>query len=1119
MHSILAARTDFSIGESTLNAKQLVAAVKEVGETAIGVTDTMSISSLIELSGAAKKAEIKPVFGVRLRMSDDPTWRPAAGEKKKHMPPVYYVTAYALTEPGIQALYRLLSLANTTDRFYYDAKLSWDDLNKELTNHPDDLAVVLGDMNGALKHPKAEELVREMRKTGVKRIYAPLIPVASAYYDTMNALSVKVIESQGIEPLVVRPVLHQRGKAAQRDVYVAINDGTKAGELWFKSPTVRDYHPLTKSELIDQMKRSIDALTKRGLASHAPHFVIGMKNTDALVDACTYIWDVQPPSLPKMADDEMKKVREECIAGWKKRFSADVFGHTPDKADLASIYMPRLKYELDVLERLKFGGYFLLVQDIVQFAKNSGIMVGPGRGSVGGSLVAYLMGITECDPIRFGLLFERFINPERLDLPDADLDFMGERRHEVFEYLNKKYGAARVAGVSNYGTLGAASAIRDVGKVLGISEREYSVSKMIPKTHGNSATLPEARAQVPDIEDFADKYPAQWDMMVDLEGKMRSYGQHAAGVIVAGCDLNERAAIERRGQDFVINWDKSVAEQQGLVKVDILGLNTLDILSLALEYIEERTKTKVDIGAIPLDDPKVLKNFAEGNTVGIFQFESGGMRGLLRNIATSGTITFDEVSAATALYRPGPMESGMMESFYKRKQGVEATDYDHPLLKPVLEETYGVIVYQEQVMKISQVIAGYTGAQADKLRKIMGKKLPEEMAKERDNFVAGCVKTIGCAEQWAGQLFDKIEGFAGYGFNKSHSVEYTLISYQAMWLKTYYPVEFYAATLSLTKADKLFDLLGDARKFGISVEVPDINHATNRFEILSDTRLMMPFQRIKGVAENTTTAILEARKAGPFKDKADFLARVEKRKCNSRHQDCLDRVGAFASIEPGQLPSAHPDRIKDQTELLPGLISAYVPIKGEMHHDKTTRDFIGQLVTDYTAELGAKGLTVDGMPVKPHFGKKATIMVITDAPNSEEDAFGIPGTSRSSEAAWLGAANAGFSKDDIYWTTLIKRPKRGKQILPEEIKLYEPYLKREIEILKPTIIVAMGSTTLRYFLPDYRGKASEDAGNVTYMKDLDANLVTGFSPGEIYFSPEKQDNMDEIFKVCGELYF
>ena len=1115
MQSILAARTDFSLGESILTAEKLVDIAVEHKANAIAITDTMSITGMIDFTNRAKKQGVKPIIGVRLRISDDPTWRPAKGEKKKNMPPEHFLTAYVLTEIGMKTIFRLLTKGNSEERYYYTAKISFQDLWDELAElGAGHLAFHLGETNGVLFHPDIEEIVAKLvNYVHPSYVYAPMVPVNTPYFGAVNERSAKLIDKFVIPALVVRPAYYEPEQADAHEVMTAISSAKKVDDPWHRSTHNRDFHVLGEKALVEEVMVAAKHLKLRGVENAGELFKRGLKNTEQLVGYVEYEWSKAPVSLPQMAPDEFKAVVDECKKGWAARFSEEVFGHQPTREELATIYKPRLTYELEILKKLSFSGYFLLVQDVVQFSKNAGILVGPGRGSVGGSLVAYLMGITDCDPLRFGLLFERFINPERLDLPDADLDFMSERRHEVVEYLIQKHGEKRVAGVSNFGRLAAASSIRDVSRAFSIPEKDFSVSKFVPKLHGANVPLPACAEQVAEIQQFADKYPGHWSIMERLEGTIRNMSQHAAGIVVGGIDLEERAVIEKRkGDSAVVCWDKRIVEDQGLVKMDILGLSTLDLISLVLQYIMERRQRRINLMKIPLDDPKVLENFAKGLTTGVFQFESSGMRKLLRELGADGTISFDDVTAATALYRPGPMESGMMDSYYKRKQGNEYVEYDHPLMEDVLKETFGVIVYQEQVMKISQVIAGYTGAQADKLRKIMGKKLPEEMRKERQNFVDGCVATIECTEQWAGALFDKIEGFAGYGFNKSHSVEYSLISWQSMWLKTHYPVEFFAAALTLMDQDKLPAILRDAARFGIEVSMPDINISTGRFEIATDVRLVIPFQRIKGISTNTTGAILEARKAGPFQSKTDFLDRVNKTKCNKKHQEALDLVGAFCRIDGSQVAADDPTRIRDQLELMPGLVTATVPINRTMPHDKATKHAIADVVADYK-----EALSEDGIMVQPCFGKRAQFMIIADAPTSAEEQEGLIGYGKTSAPVVDALAAHELSREDAYWTAMLKRPKAGKQVTPDEIDMYWPYLKREIELLEPPAIVLIGTSVIRKFFPDMQGKASDNAGKVVYSKELDANVVIGFNPGEIHYSPDKQEILDDVFAAVVDL--
>ena len=1123
MHTMLTARSDFSIGESILKIETLVEAAKAAGESVIGLTDTMSVTGMIDLTNRAKKAGIKPIVGCRLRLVDDPTWRKPKGTKDK-APPDYYLTYYALSEKGVRSLFGLLTLANSPDRFYNNAKLGFSDLFDALdTLSSEDVAIATGDVYSAILHADAVEILQKIvARLSASNVFLTLVPIDTPYWDSFNKRVITIGETLpkfGItaNPMVARPAFYKVGDDAAHEIMDTISKNQKIIDPWHNTLYNRDFHPLSARELVEECKKTAARLIKRGVTHAGSIFRSALAGNQKLADLAKFEWSKAPVSLPAMAPNEFAAVMEECKKGWTRRFGAAVFGHKPDATELAT-YRERLAYELSILKKLNFSGYFLLVQDVVQFAKKNGILVGPGRGSVGGSLVAYLMGITDCDPIRFGLLFERFINPDRIDLPDADLDFMSARREEVIQYLIDKYGAKRVAGVSNFGTLGPASAIRDVCRVLGMDERDYACTKLMPKKHGAHIPLEESAGLVAEIGEFRDTHPDIWKISRTLEGVMRNLGQHAAGIVVGGCDIVERAVIERRKEGAVVCWDKRIVEDQGLVKMDILGLQTLDLIAATLNYIRRRHSARVDLMKIPLDDEKVLANFAKGVTTGIFQFESGGMRRLLRELGADGAITFDDITAATALYRPGPMESGMMDSYWKRKQGLEPIEYDHALMKPILEPTNGVIVYQEQVMQVARAIAGYSAPDADKLRKIMGKKLPEEMKKERGKFVDGCVKTIGETEEWAGNLFDMIEGFAGYGFNKSHSVEYALISYQSMWLKTNYPVEFFAAALSLMDSDKLPALLKDAERFGIEVVLPDVNLSTDQFEILTDTKLCVPFNRVKGLSERTAQMIAEKRGAVPFKDKADFVARVDRRLCNVSKVAALEKVGAFARIEPGSLPANHPDRIRDQVELIPGLVHSVVPVHRDLATDRATKIEIARLVQEYRIAHGPSGDEEDGMPVSPTLGSAAKFMVISDAPSNGEEREGRMAFGNSFEYVSEALHECDLSRSDGYWTALIKRPKAGKQVSPEEIRAYVPYLEKEIELLKPPTIVLLGSQTVRHFFPDFKGKASEAAGKVVYLAKYDANVVIGFNPSEIFFDPDKQALLNEVFSMVASIH-
>jgi DNA polymerase III subunit alpha len=1117
-HSVLAAQSDFSIGESVLTIERMVREAEAAGLKVVGMTDTMSVTGLIDLTTRCQKAGIKPVIGCRLRLVDDHEKRKVKGEKWRQQE--WFLTLYVKSEAGLMRIFKMLSIANDEDHFYFNPKLSVKELVPHLKGLTGaDLAVLVGGAHSFITHPDAGTVMGQIAaEIGQENVYIGLTPLNIPYYDSLNAIAVQMSQKAGYPLLAARPALYPKGDAIAAEVMSEVIKNGDMGSIWHNAPHYSDAHILSEMEFIREVKEMGVRLTKRrGVADMGLRVREALANTEKLAGEVSFEWKKKAPSLPKMAENEFAELVRLCKLGWKIRFSDKVFGHQPTPQEQADVYKPRLAYELEVLKTLGFSGYFLLTHDVVNFAKTNGILVGPGRGSVGGSLVAYLVGITDCDPIRFDLMFERFINPSRIDLPDADLDFMSVRRHEVVEYLTSKYGKERVAGITNFSTLGAASAIRDVSRIFKLSEVEYRCSKFVPKKNGQPVSLEEAADTVPEIGTFRSQQAALWPVMEQLEGVIRNLGQHAAGLVVAGCDLTERAVIENRKGSAVVNFDKRTVEDQGLIKLDLLGLATLDLIDLALQYCRQRHSKKIDLMRIDLEDRKVLDNFAQGLTNGVFQYESGGMKKLLRELGEDGTLSFDNLAAASALYRPGPMESGMMDSFSKRKRGIESVEYPHAVTEEILKPTFGTMVYQEQVMKISQVVAGYTGAEADTLRKIMGKKEPDKMALQRDKFVDGAVAKLGVDRGWAEDLFDDIAKFAGYGFNRSHSVEYALISFQVMWLKTHYPVEFFAAALTLMKEDNLPGLLRDAAKLGITVDMPDVNHSTERFEIVTDTRLVIPFTRIKGIGERTAVAIVQERKAnGPFRSKADFEARVRGRNCNVGHMTKLDTVGAFATIEPSQKPTTHPDRIKEQRDLIPGLVSAIVPVNHEMHKDKASKVKIIELCKDWQANHGPNG-DGDGFPVKTVIGKTMRFMVVTDAPTNGEERDGMLTSGQSFMSIQTALDEAGLGRRDAYWTALIKRTKKGKQITPDEIQRYEPYLAQELEILKPPVIVLLGSTAVRHFIPDFKGKASDSAGEVVYCEGLDANFVIGFSPGEIYHAPEKQEDLNRVFARVAEI--
>jgi DNA polymerase-3 subunit alpha len=573
------------------------------------------------------------------------------------------------------------------------------------------------------------------------------------------------------------------------------------------------------------------------------------------------------------------------------------------------LYYERLQFEIDIIVEMEFAGYFLIVMDFIRWAKVNDIPVGPGRGSGAGSLVAYAMKITDLDPIQYDLLFERFLNPERVSMPDFDVDFCMEGRDRVIEYVAEQYGRDAVSQIVTFGTMAAKAVVRDVarvqGKSYGLADK---LSKLIPFEVG--ITLEKAVEQEDDLNDFLksdDEAAEIWDMAMQLEGISRNCGKHAGGVVISPSRITDFSPIycDESGHGVVTQFDKNDVEDAGLVKFDFLGLRTLTIIDWAIKMInatrEKNGEDSLILERIPLDDADTFALMQRAETTAVFQLESRGMKELIKKM---GPDRFEDIVALVALFRPGPLQSGMVDDFINRKKGRAEVSYPHPqyqheCLKASLEPTYGIILYQEQVMQIAQVMGGYTLGGADILRRAMGKKNASEMAKQRDLFVEGAIGK-GFAKDLASNIFDLMEKFAGYGFNKSHSAAYALLAYQTGWLKTHYPAEFMAATISsdMDKTDKVVTFIDECRSMNLELLPPDVNHGMFQFSVDDKGSVLYGLGAIKGLGEGPIEAIITARECGEFKNIFDFCTRVDGRKVNKRALEAMIRGGAMDQIGP-----------------------------------------------------------------------------------------------------------------------------------------------------------------------------------------------------------------------------
>jgi len=602
--------------------------------------------------------------------------------------------------------------------------------------------------------------------------------------------------------------------------------------------------------------------------------------------------------------------REAAVAGLETRLARLAGAGVGADSERRRRYRERLDFELDVIIQMEFAGYFLIVMDFIRWAKAQGIPVGPGRGSGAGSLVAYALEITDVDPISYDLLFERFLNPERVSMPDFDIDFCMDNRDRVIAYVAERYGRDAVSQIITFGTMAARAVVRDVARVLGkpygLADR---LSKMIP--HELGMTLERAREQEEVLREFLatdEEAEEIWELAVQLEGITRNVGKHAGGVVIAPTTLTDFAPLycDEAGDGLVTQFDKDDVELAGLVKFDFLGLRTLTIIDWAVASADvlraPAGETALDILAIPLDDPAAYALLQRGDTTAVFQLESRGMKDLIKRLAPD---RFDDIVALVALFRPGPLQSGMVDDFINRKKGLQPIayphpQYQHPALQPILEPTYGIILYQEQVMQIAQALAGYSLGGADMLRRAMGKKKADEMAKERKTFVDGATGH-GIDAALAENIFDLMEKFAGYGFNKSHSVAYALLAYQTAWLKAHYPAAFMAAVLSadMQNTDKVVTLIDECRAMKLEIVPPDVNRGEYRFSVAGESEVIYGLGASKGLGEGAVENIIAARASGgAFQDLFDFCARIDGRKLNKRALEALIRAGALDGIGP-----------------------------------------------------------------------------------------------------------------------------------------------------------------------------------------------------------------------------
>jgi DNA polymerase-3 subunit alpha len=880
-------RTEYSLVDSTIRVPPLVKRCAALGMPAVAVTDAGNLFALVKFYRAAEDAGLKPIVGADL-------WLEPEGEREA----ATRITLLCRDRDGYGNLSRLVSRAYLERGRQEKVQVKRDWVKQAATG----LFLLLGQDSDvgrllALGHRgQARRTLEAWLDHFDQRAYLALSRLGHDDEAAFIAGATDLAASLGCPALACNEVRFlEQGDFDAHEARVCIAQGRTLGD------------PRRPREYTDQQYLKSPA-EMAALFADLPGAI---ENAVELARRCNLELEFGKYYLPAFplpaGESEASCIRRRSHEGLAQRLASHPLAPGSRRAD----YEQRLERELEVIVGMGFPGYFLIVADFIQWAKDNGIPVGPGRGSGAGSLVAWALGITDLDPLRFELLFERFLNPERVSMPDFDIDFCMDRRDEVIDYVARRYGRDKVCQIITYGSMAAKAVVRDVGRVLGMPYGQVDgIAKLIPNTLG--ITLEDAlgrseKAQKqsdlvsPDlVSRYRDDEEVRLlvDLALRLEGLTRNAGKHAGGVVIAPSTLTDFTPLycEPGGEGVVTQFDKDDVETIGLVKFDFLGLRTLTIIDWAVKAINLRRaaagEPPLDVATLPLDDPEPYRLMRAGRTTAVFQLESVGMKRLMVELAPD---CFDDVVALVALFRPGPLQSGMAKDFIDRKHGRVQVSYPHPSLEAILKPTYGTIVYQEQVMQIAQELAGYTLGGADLLRRAMGKKKASEMAKQRAIFEQGA-EAQGIDPALASSIFDLMEKFAEYGFNKSHSAAYALLSYQTAWLKVHYPAEFMAAVLSadMDNTDKVVALIDEVRAMELELRPPDVNASDSMFRALADGSIRYGLGAIKGVGRGLCEAIVEARETGgPFRDLLDFCTRVDALKLNKRALEALVLAGAL----------------------------------------------------------------------------------------------------------------------------------------------------------------------------------------------------------------------------------
>ncbi len=892
--------TQYSLLDGLTKIPPLVKFVKEASMEAIAITDHGTMGGSIEFYKECLENKIKPIIGIETYMATRSMSDRNVSKDKQN----FHLTLLAMNNQGYQNLMRLSTLANL-EGFYYKPRID----KETLKEYSDGLICLSGCIGGEVgdllrqnQIKEAKEVINWYLEVFGDRYYLEVQdhghPSHPKFWDEQVSVNQKLLEigkELGIE-CVLTCDAHYLSESDQtaHEILLCVQTASLLDDQNRMSLKEFDLHVTNPQELIDRW------------GEEHPEVIL---NSKKIADRCSVeisLGNLLIPTFPlENHQTEKDYLHEQVYLGLKKRYLENKYqeltSQTEIESKLPSEVKNRVEYELGIIDKMGFNGYFLIISDFINWGKNKGIVFGPGRGSAAGSIVAYSLRITELDPLKYDLLFERFLNPERISMPDIDIDIQDNRRQEVIEYCIEKYGQDRVANIVTFGKMAARNAVRDVARVLGIpySEADRLAKLIPPPVQGRHIPLAVSTKNDPVLKmEYAENDSSKriFDLAFQLEGTIRSHGVHAAGVVIAPEDIVHFTPLEMAQKGFVATqYSMSPIEEIGLLKMDFLGLSNLTIINNTLRIIRKVYGKDIDVNNLKLDDKKTYELLRRGDTTGVFQFESSGMKKYLKDLRPT---EFDDIVAMGALYRPGPLSAGLTDSYIRRKNGQEDISYAHPNMKPALESTYGVLVYQEQFMQISRDVCGFSGAEADTLRKAIGKKKRDMMQKMETRFIEGAVER-GIDRQLITDFWVQLLGFADYCFNKSHSACYGLISYQTAYLKANYPVAFMAALMSsdYDDLDRLSIEINECKHMGIEVLLPDINKSYLEFSIVPDkNQIRFGLAAIKNVGSNVVSEIIKIREEGKFKDLSDFIKRVDYKLINKKTLESLIKAGALDSF-------------------------------------------------------------------------------------------------------------------------------------------------------------------------------------------------------------------------------